>query len=195
LEAEAARLFAEKVYSPFGSAIESAFAEVGQFNRVLVSIQASAERHAGLTTSFLSQYGRSNDIVPYPIQLHEARATEASQQVTHRLDNLVYEAHRIAEYSAIWEQRRTTAAVIEGFSNLEQAVSLMSSRLHSSIATLTNRVTEIGQENSIASAALVEVVSNVNDDLALAGRPLYGAGAASVNRVRAAALRLEAHTG
>ena len=192
-EAEAARLFDEKVYSPFWSAIENAFAEVGQFNRVLVSIQASAEKHVALTANCLAVNVSAEDLVAFPIQLHEARATEVSQQLIERLNRLVYEAHKIPEYSAIWEQRRTTAAVIEGFSNLDQAVSYMSSRLHASISNLTTRITEIGHETAIASGAVVEVLSAVNNDLALAGRPMYGAGAESVIKVQSAARRLEAH--
>jgi len=55
------------------------------------------------------------------------------RELTEKLDAVVYEAQKIPTFATIWEQRRTTTAVIEGFRNLEDAVDRMAKGLDSSL--------------------------------------------------------------
>ena len=50
---------------------------------------------------------------------------------------MVYQAQKLPTFAQIWEQRRTTAAVVAGFSNLETAVSRLGSSLSGSIRSLS----------------------------------------------------------
>ena len=121
--------FADGAFSPFWSAIESAFASLAEYLR-------EADRISGFSIARSDQARSMVGVTPFPISLDANRVAEQHAELLQKLDELVYEAQKDPIFATIWEQRRTTAAVISGFRNLETAIATMGSRLSGSLNDL-----------------------------------------------------------
>ncbi|WP_155947544.1 hypothetical protein [Microbacterium sp. MRS-1] len=148
--AEARQHFSQHAYSPFWQSVEHAYDCLGHYNQRLTRIAQLLRQHAEAVRSYIRQ-GGTERLPAFPVQLDAANATQAAETITRTLNKIVYEAQRDAVFAQIWEQRRTTSAVIAGFANLESAVSRMSSSLNSSINSLAAEVRGVGAEVSQAS--------------------------------------------
>ena len=79
----------------------------------------------------------------FPIKMDVERVATQHREVVEKLDGVVYEAHKDATFSIIWEQHRTTAAVVAGFRSLEDAIGRMSSRLNFARASLGSTLADL----------------------------------------------------
>lgn len=156
--AQARATFRDGAFSPFWSAIESAYTELAHYRALADSIGSRAVTHAAL----VRQLGTTDlEFTTFPVTLDVAQVQQQHRLILAQLDAIVYEAQKQPTFAMIWEQRRTTAAVIEGFRNLEDAVQSMGDRVTSSIAHLSSQLhassvsiaSEIGAQNAAQSSA------------------------------------------
>lgn len=159
--AQARATFRDGAFSPFWSAIESAYSELANYRALADSIGDRAATHASL----VRQLGTTDsELTTFPVTLDVAQIQQQHRLILAQLDAIVYEAQKQPTFAMIWEQRRTTAAVIEGFRNLEDAVHSMGDRVTSSITHLGSQLH--ASNDSIASAigAQTAAQSSANAD-------------------------------
>lgn len=154
---EAQQHFHNNAYSPFWHAIENTYDTLGCYNERIAVIETLSDQYKTSIKTYTDD-GGSEMLLPFPVQLNTVVATQAGQATARVSSSVVYSAQRDAVFAQIWEQRRTTAAVVRGFANLEQAVNHMSSTLAESIASLkasTDSLTpaDISMGTEITSAA------------------------------------------
>ena len=133
---KAQAFYADGAFSPFWSAIEESYAALEQYISAADAIRDSASKHATLVKQIVALGGDPKGITDFPIRLDEAGLRSSYSETLQALDAQVLTAQKQVAFAQIWEQRRTTAAVIQGFANLEQAVSRMNSRLDASMRSL-----------------------------------------------------------
>ena len=151
--------FSDGAFSPFWSAIEGAYGALGQYKVKLDSSAAAARRHPALIASLIAAGGDPTPLVEFPSTVDTAKLYRDLDLASGQLGNQVYEAQKQPTFAQIWEQRRTTAAVIAGFSNLESAVDRMSYALRNSIQELEQAVTHsIDQSKVELSRASMDAV-------------------------------------
>ncbi|MCV2393305.1 hypothetical protein OEB99_03200 [Actinotalea sp. M2MS4P-6] len=144
LHDEALEHFREGAYSPFWSAIERAFVLLGTYNAALRTIQTCADDHARTRQSYLAGGGSPDVVAPFPVTLVAAEATGAAEPVAAALRTLAYRAQKDPVYAQIWEQRRTTAAVVQGFTSLEHAVGSLATTVQQSTLGLVHELRSVG---------------------------------------------------
>ena len=138
--------FGDGAFSPFWSAIESAYAHLGEYTAAVRLIDAKASAHGQNVIRLVQAGGNPGELASFPVRLDTAHTQRVLAEATGDLSNMVYEAQRVPVFAQIWEQRRTTAAVIAGFANLEQAVARMSSSVTNALGFLDTSLTESGRE-------------------------------------------------
>lgn len=126
-------------YSPFWAAIENAFVRLGEYNATIQTLQRLAGSYAQNAKSH-REMGGDKPVVAFPVTLSAAEATDAAEPIAASLRVLAYEAQRDPVYSQIWEQRRTTAAVVQGFRSLESAVDRLDQVVQQSAAELSGKI-------------------------------------------------------
>lgn len=131
--------FQAGAYSPFWAAIENAFVCLGEYNAMIQTLQRLAGSYSQNAKSY-GEMGGDESVVAFPVTLSAAEATDAAEPIAASLRVLAYEAQRDPVYSQIWEQRRTTAAVVQGFRNLESAVDRLGEAVQRSAAELSGKI-------------------------------------------------------
>lgn len=154
---EAARHFRDNAYSPYWTAVENAYGHLGEYNRRIGLIAQHAATYERAVASFLEKGGNAA-VEPFPVELDAARATEAAEATAGALHEQVYQAQRDPVFAQIWEQRRTTAAVVAGFASLEGAIHSMTGALQASVGSLENSLGTLavsmrGVEVAVATAS------------------------------------------
>lgn len=169
----AREFFQDGAFSPFWSAIESAYRNLGDYAQSALRIEACAKKHPGLVGELVLAGGAPGGLADFPVRLDSSRASEVLTEATDQLGKMVYEAQKIPVFAQIWEQRRTTAAVVVGFANLEQAVARMASSVSSAISGMEQALVASGREThsqlqgvlvgaTAASQQQVEAMSALN---------------------------------
>lgn len=153
----AARYFADGAFSPFWTAIERAYVELGRLWSAVTSIENCAAQHAAMLRD-LTSLGDDNGFSQFPIAEIPDQLRTNCRVATSRLENQVYEAQKHPIFAVIWEQRRTTTAVKLGALSLEQAVESMTSRLSSSIDSLSVAIAASSRARDAHTSALIGLV-------------------------------------
>ncbi|GAB3046606.1 hypothetical protein [Sediminivirga luteola] len=151
--ADAGAHFRNGAYSPFWSAIEGAYAALGGYHRAIQALQALPGAYAGHAGEY-RRGGGETPLPPFPSSVDTAVLGAAAGTLLRRLGSLVYEAQRDPVFAQIWEQRRTTAAVVAGFASLEHAVGRMGGAIAASVHDLAGT---LEHAESAVSAAVGEV--------------------------------------
>lgn len=157
---EAQRCYNDGAFSPFWSAIENAYSCTAAYRTEIDTIQREAAMHATQITSYTDAGGDPHAIAEFPIQIDEQTAAQAVQAPLATLQNLTYQAQKHPVFAQIWEQRRTTAAVIAGFANLEQAVHGMTAAIQNSASQLETTLTQSRQQIASAIANLPQSIGD-----------------------------------
>ncbi len=145
---QATKHLEQRAFSPFWSSVESAYAALGQYLESLEAVRRSAEGHPRLIDAYHA-LGHHEAVEEFPVTLDAANATGTAEAIATPLQAMVYEAQRDPVFAQIWEQRRTTAAVVSGFRNLDHAVSSLAAAVGQSTARLVASV-EDGNQSLIA---------------------------------------------
>lgn len=150
---EAQRHFRNNAYSPFWQAIEYSYSSLGHFNMRISYIETLARRYSDAVQDYRKVEG--SDCFPlFPVQMDMAKAARASETIVSVANGVVYRAQCEAIFAQIWEQRRTTAAVVVGFANLQQAVAGMAHSVEAATnllaSTLSGMPSDVGQRGTEA---------------------------------------------
>lgn len=119
---EAASSFEDGAYSPFWAAIERSYAEVAQYRECVRQVADLSSQHAEAVAALAAAKQHPSALAQFPVHLEVDNVRRVIDTATADLSALAYQAQRDATFALIWEQRRTTAAVIAGFTNLEAAI-------------------------------------------------------------------------
>jgi len=117
------------------------------------------------------------EISPFPTDVREAATIDAGTRVAERGATLIHAAQSDFHFAAIFEQRRTTAAVIAGFRSLNEAVDGMSRAIMSSYQSLERAVHDL-------SSATEGVGHKITDGFDALANPLVVPSGSLVGQVR-----------
>jgi hypothetical protein len=125
----AEREFAESAFAPFWDQVENATRKLAEYEWKLREL----ERLATAYQQAAPKYGLPSLTLP-PIQIPDARPVAA------RLTGKVRKAQRVFHFASIYEQRKTNAVLVDGFSTLSSAISDLGSMLSGTIEELAHTV-------------------------------------------------------
>jgi hypothetical protein len=182
--------FKERAVSPFWFCIEYAYAELARYHAALHQLQDAGAAHLRMLKDFQTAGGSAADFPIFPVDLDSARATSSAASASERLGALVYDAQKLDRFDTIWEQRRTTAALIAGFGRIETTIATMSGSLASGFSALTESVRSLDASQVRTQGAVIDAIAASNDAASLSGRPMLGAVSGAQAEVRAAAAEL-----
>ena len=80
---------------------------------------------------------------PFAVSSVSVDQLEIADDVAQKMGEVVREAQRDYEFASIFEQRKTNQLLVEGFRNLGDAISRMSSEIRSSIRQLDSSVNSL----------------------------------------------------
>lgn len=150
--------FKNRSYTPFWKSIEDCVVSLNEYYQVVESLTEKMQGHSNRLEKLdqelkrysveLKELGDDTNvsvksILTFPFSEDHIRALKASDDVSHILSEMTSKAHTIYEFASIYEQRRTTAAVIAGFKSLTEAVEKMGDRIVASVDRLAE-VTQAG---------------------------------------------------
>ncbi len=161
---KAASTYADGAFSPFWAAIEKAYGHLGAYRTRVDEITSAADRHRHIVGSLARLGGGTSGLLRFPVQLDTGRVQAVVNEDLAALERMVYQAQKHPVFAQIWEQRRTTAAVIAGFHNLEQAVYGMESALSDSITSLRESQSRSNEAIASAIASVAEASSSATPD-------------------------------
>ena len=124
---QAQKLFKERAFTPFWDSIEDAVENLRQFDRRVGIINESAKEYY----SHLS--GREHTFPAFPVKSEELPNPESLMK---HLSERIAEAQRDFQFSSIFEQRRTTSAIVTGFRNTQEAITNLQNAVVSSLSDL-----------------------------------------------------------
>jgi hypothetical protein len=163
---QAVAAYRDGAFSPFWSAMENAYGQIALYRQTVDQIEQASREHARLL-SVLAEHGWDiTEVAEFPVQLDVARVQQTVDTATQSLNNMAYQAQREPTFALIWEQRRTTAAVIAGFANLETAVHGMRASVAVSLQSLENTL----RTGNTQSQRLLSGLSRASDSLTTAFR-------------------------
>ena len=140
--------YKDGAFSPFWSDIEQAYANLADYRSAVVDIGKAADKHSKLVMKMLNAGGDSRPYAHFPVEFDQEKLRKPLLEASEDLEKMVYEAQKHPVFAQIWEQRRTTSAVIAGFANLEIAVRDMSEALSDAIDYLA--------QEFVSSSSIVE---------------------------------------
>lgn len=133
--------FRAGAFSPFWESIEHGYQCLGAYRVRLERIRHLSARYADAQQRYWENDG-DEPVLPFPLDASNLAPSRTAISVARVLDQAVYEAQKVPVYAQIWEQRRNTAAVIEGFQTLSDAVSQMKNALSAQIGALENTLAQ-----------------------------------------------------
>jgi hypothetical protein len=131
------QLFRERAYSPFWEWIDNTVVLLQQFDRRVGRINEKAKEY------YSNLAEREHTFPAFPIKSEQLPNPES---LIMRLQKQIAEAQRDFQFSTIFEQRRTTSAVVAGFSNMQDAIRNLQNEVVNSISNLQSAL-ESGLEN------------------------------------------------
>lgn len=134
---QAQKLFKERAYTPFWDSIEDAVELLRQFDKRVSFINDEAKEY------YSELAGHEHTFPAFPIKSEDLPNPEALMK---RLAERIAEAQRDFQFSSIFEQRRTTSAIVTGFRNTQEAITSLRNDVVSSLSDLQSSL-ESGLEN------------------------------------------------
>lgn len=147
-------------FSPFWSAMENAYREIGGYQASMARIEQCSREHARLLGMLSAEGGVVPEIAAFPVDLDATHVQATLDEATDNLSDLAYQAQREPTFALIWEQRRTTAAVIAGFTSLESAVDGMRAAVSWSLQSLQQALHEGASQTERTLSGLSQSLAN-----------------------------------
>ena len=123
--------FSEGVYSPFWEAMERAVQSLSEFDKTIRFIETAQQRHA------LEAPALAPDAAIFSLGLRVLPNPSATNR---RMKDLYRKAQKDPHFAQIYEQRRTNAILIEGFSSLGDALNYLGDLIESEIRLLGDQL-------------------------------------------------------
>jgi hypothetical protein len=163
---EARGHFDARAFSPFWSSVEAGYVAAGQYRILIDQLVGVATAYPATLREYVTLGGA--DAAPtFPVTSSAAEYFDAIQPTLGELDRVTYHAQTDPVFAGIWEQRRTTAAVVAGFANLEAAIGLLSTQIAASVRSASEAVerSNVTVQNTLAtSAALQSAMQQAQSD-------------------------------
>lgn len=168
--------FSDGAFSPFWSSIEQAYNGLGHFSHNVVMIAEAASAFPEQVQSYIGSYGSEETLPQFPVDLEAGSVLEVAKTLSSAISDLVYVAQKEPVFAQIWEQRRTTAAVVEGFGTLDQAIGRMTYALSGQIkdlnGSLSNHLLRVTESIDDSTRAIVSGDDKVADKISEAASTL-----------------------
>lgn len=161
-------LFKQRAFSPFWSAIENAVSALAEFSADLRQFEDLVSLHSSTATSLRSTY--NEEPAAFPVKISDLYIAGQAQAISGRVDTIVGKAHQDYQFASIYEQRRTSAIMVEGFSNLGQAISSMTSHLSGQLDGVVRSIDTASSQSSQYSREALTMLDNIQNRRF----PLYG---------------------
>ena len=123
----AQKFFTERAYTPFWDSVEDAVELLRQFDRRVTSINYSAKEYRAQLE------GWEHTFPSFPVRSEDLPEPDALMK---RLGDRIAEAQRDFQFASIFEQRRTTSAIVTGFRNTQEAISSLRNDIVNSLSEL-----------------------------------------------------------
>lgn len=180
----ASKTFRDGAFSPFWTAVEAAYGSLASYDADARQVATCAIHYMHAVQMLAEAGALSPELSTFPVTLDAQRVKDQQNTVLRKLDAIVYEAQKQPTFATIWEQRRTTAAVVAGFRNLEDAVARMGAQLTASVdqlgkaadsATQAVRSASVDTQWAVAMASLDQQaqVRQLNEKAAQVRDALY----------------------
>ena len=116
----AKQLFAERAYTPFWDSIEDAVGLLRQFDNRVSYIDKSAKEYYEILD------GREHTFPAFPLKSDDLPNPDALLKL---LAQIIAGAQRDFQFASIFEQRRTTSAIVTGFRNTQEAIASLQNHI------------------------------------------------------------------
>jgi hypothetical protein len=149
--------FAEVAFSPFWEAIEATLHKLAEVEGGIERLAQLADSHAD-TASYCDASPEA-----FPIDVKAVSRLDAIGRTEQRMRSVVRAAQKDFQFATIFEQRRTTHVLIDGFRNLGHALDGLGDRLASSIDSLSEQVRHLEsglQERHADMASSIDELAN-----------------------------------
>jgi hypothetical protein len=180
----AAKHRADSAFSPFWESCENGMLDLEAHRSAVDAVRRHTDDYQ---RALCLVEGGAPDLLPemfqFPTGVREAATIDAGTRVAERGATLIHAAQSDFHFAAIFEQRRTTAAVIAGFRSLNEAVDGMSGAIISSYQSLERAVDDL-------SSATEGVGHKITDGFDAIANPLVVPSDSLVGQVREINVRL-----
>lgn len=144
--------FNESAYSPFWENVEHSYVSLSNFRNSMGAVSSFAQNYsetfAELDVTFLESQDLRTELEEFPFEIADSNLEVESLQVEAYIHSVVRQAQKDYSFASIYEQRRTTSAVIEGFGSLSSAIQSMSSSLTSSLQEYSRGISSPAAETN-----------------------------------------------
>lgn len=120
---------------PFWESAEGGLNAIATYLACIQDLVNLSQGHQEACSTYISEGGDRDDLAPFPVTVASVYVTSALTR-KRQLDELIYQALTDYKFATIYEQRRTTAAVIVGFRDLSSAIAGLPAALEDSHADL-----------------------------------------------------------
>lgn len=154
--ANAEHYLRQRAFSPFWESVENSLQQLAQLRECVEGIRTCTRRYQeSLSESEAISPKEVGEIQKFPEGVLTNTLDAIGARVGRDLQALVAQTHSDFQFASIYEQRRTTAAVIAGFATLEAAVNGMGATISSSIAGLQSDIksSETAMQRLVGSVA------------------------------------------
>jgi hypothetical protein len=129
--------FNEGLFSPFWEAVEQALRNLASASAKVDEVANSARQHSHTLLAYEGQP------VSFPVDARCSAALELARETERRLRAIVRNAQKNFQFATIYEQRRTTNVLIDGFQTLAGAIDGMAYRLQNSLESLGSAIRDL----------------------------------------------------
>ncbi len=153
--------FAEGVFAPFWDAVETATTNLAEFEHI---VQLLVQRSRDYRNATVKLHG------PAPAFDLGFKVLPDATHASARLKAIVRQAQKNPHFATIYELRKTNEILVEGFTNLGQALTEVGDRLENSMDTLRSSLTEgfaeVASSNQKATEELVAQMEQTREQSA-----------------------------
>ena len=121
------KFFNERAFTPFWDSVEEVMKSLRNFNERVHLVHGRARKYYELLE------GREHTFPAFPVNSNQIPSPEPLIQ---RLQEVIARAHRDFQFASIYEQRKTTSAIVAGFRSMQEAITKLREDIVSSISCL-----------------------------------------------------------
>ena len=133
-----------RAYTPFWEAVEYAFSELQNHGSQIGRVHQWMDQYSRTINELTSGDAGADSLGPgLPAGLERISTVSAYESLAKRLEQEVYSAQQDFEFASIYEQRRTTSAIVIGFGSLTRAVSIVGMQVRELTESLSESTNEV----------------------------------------------------
>ena len=151
--------FTDRAFVPFWDSIENAATCLAYFDGRIRTINSNLSAY----TKLIKQY---EDTPPaFPLAPQSVAKLGVGTATAERMKAIVRKAQRDFQFATIYEQRKTNRILVQGFTNLAQALDQMTTQITASIGDLASSVDVMTSTVNESLSAIHSRMSDIHEDL------------------------------